>query len=1026
MHQSLQKNSIQPKLKIGQPNDRFEQEADAVADQVMKMPKTQIPTIQRKCQACEEEELRMKPKATTIAPVIQKKSEEEEELRMKPLGNDTLVQKQDDTTDQDSNTTEEASTTDASTPNVTLELPSPLILRANGVMYTSPTFLVEGPNGRIVDLAPYTGRGHIDFPLAALESLGIPVLSYYHFHFGRARQYLGQHFDSAYGLSGGTSFIRNALHYGYISADDVTLFGAPSSFHFEHYQGIPNLNIVANPMDIGTMINVSYFNYPLQEGHNNPAVLFTVTAPFNQNPFEAFVNLGGAIAHALSGDLYNLPNVTHSYPRFHDEADTAIGTPTTTTQVSPKADTALSAPNGLESRINAQKGRGRPLPSQTKTFMERRIGADFGKVRIHNNSHASQLNKDLGAKAFTTGNDIFFNQGQWNPASSNGQHLLAHELTHVVQQKQSGQGVNTIQRWQVSSDDNTELREPPPINMTVSLSGLKFYLRGNQFFSAGATRPQLMAAMLRRLLEGQYRVGLETEAIAYLVSHNGEWSGSLSSDSSAVAGQSAVGNVSLDSTATTQLMSFFEESGLRSVLSEEQRELIRLGASAEDIYNAIQRSNNPLPTWYTEWMFKRVMASNADMLRLYQSTRLLLDDGTSVSGRDGLIEQIRSYAGTTADVLEAIRVDYELGNYIDDLTAREGYRRLVGRSRLEVLRFYAAPETLVPDAALNFMQYLRTQPGLLNEAGDENNRTARITLLSRFERFYDRAHRAEAMTDERLTDSAATATDMAWQAEMTSHPGLQPPLFEASLSANYRFIMSMKMDHWINHFALYSYQWERARITQPPSENNDEIELIGLSQRPNNNEVRDLERRRVSRYNQADITRVIESMGTRPSFSALTLVAANNILRSFASEFRGEIQRITESRNEEVIAFPEPGLFMVRCKAVPVIDGDEEVVRLPSVAYMIVNVMDPVDLAVTQHTRTMETRSAARERIDEINEILEADMSHPDAASLEQELLILQDIAGDIDQVFSGRRANIASQLDPLLRQQQELGGADK
>lgn len=55
-------NNIQPKLTMGQPNDRFEQEADAVADQVMKMSKSQIPPIQRKCDHCEEEEeLQMKP-----------------------------------------------------------------------------------------------------------------------------------------------------------------------------------------------------------------------------------------------------------------------------------------------------------------------------------------------------------------------------------------------------------------------------------------------------------------------------------------------------------------------------------------------------------------------------------------------------------------------------------------------------------------------------------------------------------------------------------------------------------------------------------------------------------------------------------------------------------------------------------------------------------------------------------------------------------------------------------------------------
>lgn len=251
-----------------------------------------------------------------------------------------LIQKQDGEPGSSGSTepANEAETSESApedTPNVTIELPLPLTIRVNGVMYTSPTFLLEGPNGRVVDLAPYTGRGFLDFPLAALESLGIPVLSFYHFHYGRARQYVGRHFDSAYALSGGTSFIRNALHYGYITADDVTLFGAPSSFHLEHYGSIPHLNIVANPMDIGTMINVSYFNYPMFERHNNPAVMFSITAPFDQNPFEAFTNLGGAIYHALRGDLYNLPGVTHSYPRFQSGPTEAVGAPHTRTTVSP-------------------------------------------------------------------------------------------------------------------------------------------------------------------------------------------------------------------------------------------------------------------------------------------------------------------------------------------------------------------------------------------------------------------------------------------------------------------------------------------------------------------------------------------------------------------------------------------------------------------------------------------------------------------------------------------------------------------
>ena len=66
--------------------------------------------------------------------------------------------------------------------------------------------------------------------------------------------------------------------------------------------------------------------------------------------------------------------------------------------------------------------------------MESRFGSDFSGVRIHDNSHAATLNRELNAQAFTRGTDIFFNKGYYNPETSSGKHLLAHELTHVVQQ----------------------------------------------------------------------------------------------------------------------------------------------------------------------------------------------------------------------------------------------------------------------------------------------------------------------------------------------------------------------------------------------------------------------------------------------------------------------------------------------------------------------------------------------------------------------------------------------------------------
>jgi hypothetical protein len=79
-------------------------------------------------------------------------------------------------------------------------------------------------------------------------------------------------------------------------------------------------------------------------------------------------------------------------------------------------------------------GGGKALEPHTRSEMERGIGADFSNVRVHTGAQASQLNRSISARAFTRGKDVFFAGGQYNPGSSAGKRLIAHELTHVVQQ----------------------------------------------------------------------------------------------------------------------------------------------------------------------------------------------------------------------------------------------------------------------------------------------------------------------------------------------------------------------------------------------------------------------------------------------------------------------------------------------------------------------------------------------------------------------------------------------------------------
>jgi len=87
-----------------------------------------------------------------------------------------------------------------------------------------------------------------------------------------------------------------------------------------------------------------------------------------------------------------------------------------------------------ETRIDALGGGGSPLPPSTRSSFERRLGADFGDVRIHTGAHADAIARSIDAEAFTIGREIGFARGNYRPQDHEGRALLAHELTHVVQQ----------------------------------------------------------------------------------------------------------------------------------------------------------------------------------------------------------------------------------------------------------------------------------------------------------------------------------------------------------------------------------------------------------------------------------------------------------------------------------------------------------------------------------------------------------------------------------------------------------------
>lgn len=130
--------------------------------------------------------------------------------------------------------------------------------------------------------------------------------------------------------------------------------------------------------------------------------------------------------------------------------------------------------SNVEARVRGlRRGGGDPMPASLRNFMEPRFGADFGRVRFHHGPAAAGVAQALEARAFTVGHDIVFGDGQYDPHSSAGRRLIAHELTHVLQQRE---GLQSVQRQILQRDAiNDDIADPaaPTLEELLKLFGMR-------------------------------------------------------------------------------------------------------------------------------------------------------------------------------------------------------------------------------------------------------------------------------------------------------------------------------------------------------------------------------------------------------------------------------------------------------------------------------------------------------------------------------------------------------------------------
>ena len=132
-----------------------------------------------------------------------------------------------------------------------------------------------------------------------------------------------------------------------------------------------------------------------------------------------------------------------------------------------KTHDSLSVPSIVHEVLRSP---GQPLDSATRAFFEPRFGHDFSSVRLHTDAKAAESARSVNALAYSVGSDVVFGAGQYRPTAANGQRLLAHELSHVLQQPQGRSGTGA---FQIAPPSDSNEREAENLSSHV--------LRGGQF-----------------------------------------------------------------------------------------------------------------------------------------------------------------------------------------------------------------------------------------------------------------------------------------------------------------------------------------------------------------------------------------------------------------------------------------------------------------------------------------------------------------------------------------------------------------
>ena len=652
--------------------------------------------------------------------------------------------------------------------------------------------------------------------------------------------------------------------------------------------------------------------------------------------------------------------------------------------------------SGIAQQLNSSKGTGNALPEKTKKSMETAFGTDFSKVHIHTGDNAVQMSEALHAQAFTHGNNIYFNKGKYNPESTSGAHLLAHELTHTIQQGAVPNVAPKIQKNEGGESASTQY--PARSGISVGMTGVNVIAVAGATYHEGSKLDQAFHILVYRLIGPEYSRAY-TEALLAIVRSQISGIGALRGN--ATEGEE-ITKFFVPLKILDQLIGKLRVDQHTVLLNQNQLDILRFGAFAVmawkdyHIPEVARDIGVSLPKWYSQHLFIQEISQHIGLLRPYiDRLQIYHQERSNVNKQEvvsALADIIYAIEGEAA-LLEVIRTD-------QNLIAHSVYQMLwptVHAANPEVASTQDTPEPQMapedrkpnPQIATSFFSFSRTQPDLSRNSFTKEE--PRTELLDRFERFLVRGV-TSATGDQQLSDTPGSANTAPHNARMSVSPSLSGPpgglQLEASEAADYRFIMSILFPSVFDAFQRYYFEWNYVRV--PDERLGSPVDYDELEkQEPSNWDVASNRFARAGKYAVEDVQTLFESLGPI-GVGAVSLVAANAILRFIGTGIRLGFEILTMPDSEKLIQFPGPGVYMVRCKAIPDHSENAELVRPPSVAFQPVIVKDPLEMIRSRVDQQVLVNGASMERMHELREMLAEPVSYENGDELRKELDILE------------------------------------